>query len=241
MQTNIDRQRSHAFVLTPEDVTAMVTLLAKHYGNLSISALCSEGSKLSSNELAEILAYENPNFRRIESLTIRGGEVYGEGCSIDIGTRMFSTCNLTVSDHEDKRALKIADELGKRFDDCKPWYSFLTRVTPTFLIAALSFVWATLGLWQIVIKTGRIPRSPDISVLYVLYLAVPIVIIYSILVMYADRGWKWMFPKVWFSIGRQDREFEKRAKVRSWVFGGIILSILLSIIANLITNAITKP
>jgi hypothetical protein len=41
-----------------------------------------------------------------------------------------------------------------------------------------------------------------------------------------------MFPRLWFLIGRQKREFEKRERVRRWVFGGVIGAIMIGLVVN---------
>ncbi len=47
-----------------------------------------------------------------------------------------------------------------------------------------------------------------------------------------------MFPKLWFLIGRQKREFEKRERVRGWLFGGVIGAIIIGFLVNYLSVAL---
>src|SRR6266566_529533 len=118
MKTNIQREHSHAIVLTPDDLKGISNVIGENYGPISFSASCSEGSSFDFTNINEILEYENPSFRRIQSMRIHGGKPLStEECSIDFRGRTFTTCNLSILDHDDKRALKVADELGRRMLD----------------------------------------------------------------------------------------------------------------------------
>jgi hypothetical protein len=48
------------------------------------------------------------------------------------------------------------------------------------------------------------------------------------------------FPKLWFSIGRQAHEYERRKTARHWIFGVLILGTFLSVVGSLIANYISK-
>lgn len=241
MHTEIERERSHAMVLTADDIAAIVRLLGAAYEGLTIAASCSDGSKLSTADAKELLEYENPRFRRIESLRIRSGEIVEDGCVLMISGRTDSTWGFSISDDDDKRALALANELEKRLNDCKPWYSILTRISPMVAFWAIAFTLLVISTWWRVLATGHFPTASNISYVELIYFVAPLVLAYVLIFSYADRGWRWLFPTVWFCIGRQNREFEKRARVRYWIFGGVGLAIIVSVLANLISHMLTKP
>lgn len=214
MQTNIKRKCAHAVVLNEEELRAISELLVTNYGELAISAECSEGSSLQTADLEEILAFENPNFRKIIAMAIGAGANHKERCTVTIREQSFTSCEIEISDGNDGRALKVADELTKRLKECKPFYSIFARITPTATVMILGLFWAMFTIWQAFLQTGKL-ATENPSLIFMFYLCLPIIALYFLSMSYIDRGWKWIFPKVWVSTGRQRQELDKRAKVRS--------------------------
>lgn len=70
MKTRVRRTIKHALDLQPRDLTALWKFLQKSYKGLKIAANCADGSLLETQDLDELLGFENPSFRRIQSVEI---------------------------------------------------------------------------------------------------------------------------------------------------------------------------
>ena len=162
-----------------------------------------------------------------------------EGCLISIGGGL-SSFSLSINDTNDARALKMANELGNRLGDCKPWYSLFTRFSVATLIAICYFCWSSITVWRIVSKYGVFPKGPDGTWIILIYLLIPVCLLYFAIVTFIQKGWDWVFPQIWFSIGRQVRGFESREKIRKLILGGICGSLFLGVMGNIIAYFILK-
>ena len=241
MHTNICRSARHALLLRTEDLKQLWDLLTDHYGELKATLSCVDGSELHTSSFSELEQFENPTFRKISALKFRCGEYIGPTCTVTLSEQRMATATLSITDDpDDKRALKVADEFAKRMRECRPYYWLITYITPTLLAWSLPFFWFTIQIWKTFIQSGgKLPTS-SVDFLALFYILVPISVFFLVIGEYLDRGWVWLFPKIWFDIGRQTQAYQFRVSVRHWVFGVIILSLVLSVAANIITNIITK-
>src|SRR5882724_2486142 len=162
-------------------------------------------------------------------------------CYVSFNSDSWTTCNVSISkDHDDKRALKVADELGRLLRECRSPYSPLTRISGgAALMIGLLLCLTPLEWWSF-FKTGHLAAASGPLSWELLLFLLPLIAVGIVLAGYVERGWKWMFPKLWFSIGRQSREFDKRSNVRKVVFGVILLEIVVNIVANLLSIPLTK-
>jgi hypothetical protein len=238
METNIDRSWSHTVVFTAIDLEGITNVLTKYYREVSIKATCIEGSKFSSRSLDEIFRYENPSFRRIESIAMDFGDPWKIGGTVSLGAKLFQTCAISVKDTDDAQALLVADEIEKRLMLCKPWYSIVTRFSLGTWLAIIALTYGTLVTWYKFLQTGILDGT-SIPIITLFYIILPVTVAYIIALNYIEKKWVWLFPTVWFAIGRQKEEFEKQEKARALLLGGVVLTIILGIVANLITQAIT--
>lgn len=240
MHTNINRSVKHALLLRVDDIKLLWDLLADHYDDLKATISCVDGSELHTTTFAELDQYENPTFRKISELKLRCGDYFGPTCNVTIGEKLFATASLTISDDpDDKRALKVADEFAKRMKECRPYYWLISYLKPTLVLWLLCVLWSTVQAWRAFIQSGGMLPTSNVDIVTTLYILVPFLVLVIVVGVYLDRGWSWLFPKLWFDVGRQAQAYQRRVSVRHWVFGVIILSVVLSIIANLITNFIT--
>ena len=238
MKTNINRKKNHALLITQEDLQGIVSFLKKEYEYLLVIATCSEGSELKTEDFDEILKYENQNFRRIEEMRIEAGVIgiTESYCVLSIQDAGFSSYKIAVVDHDDKKALKVADELAKRFKECKPWYSMLSKLTLLSLLSWSYLLYGSFEFWSYLLRYGKLPKLADFSLMAALSLAIPFILIVIGLLYYDRKVWEWLFPKIWISLGRQIKESEKRAKIRNYLVIGVGATMIIGIAVNIISH-----
>src|SRR5438105_496749 len=97
----------------------------------------------------------------------------------------------------------------------KPWYSLILRLRPSRVLWTAMIAFLVVLNWRYVLLMGKLPDAKlgfD-SFIAMIYLLVPFVLVLIAAVIYLDKAWDWLFPKAWFLIGRQSREFERRVSV----------------------------
>src|SRR5437667_6938070 len=93
-----------------------------------------------------------------------------------------------------RQATHVANELGNRVTDYRPWYHIVRRLRPTIVFWATLIVCLIILNWRQVLATGRLPDSHigfD-AFIAILYVIAPILTLIVIAVLYLDRSWNWL-------------------------------------------------
>jgi len=136
-----------------------------------------------------------------------------------IENSLFSNAKFTIKDSDEKRMLKASNDLSAHLSECRPYYSMLARLSATTAMICVLFVISAILWWSQRLKSGK-TFEISMSIDEFMFSFVPCVLLVGVVLRYVDRVWDWLFPSIWFSIGRQKQENDKRAKVRTWVLGG---------------------
>ncbi len=244
MEIIIAREKKYSIIVNEEELKSLINFLDSQYSPIEIVAKCNDGSTLTTSKIEDIINFENSKFRKIEIIEISFGKIYSQGGNVEFNGkyRFLQTCNFTVKDIDDAKALKVSQEIEARFEECKTWYSLLIKFPPSITISIIYFLIWIPSLW-IKLLSNTYKSSPNISIIDLINIIgflSPVVLLYFVSINYLDKVWAWLFPRVWFDIGKQKAEFQKRAKIRSWVFGGVILALILGILASVIATLITN-
>ena len=240
MKTSTHRTYEHAVVIQNDDLSELSNFLSSRYCETRFEAQCNEGSTLTFDSINELLTFENHQFRRIDAITINFIDDRGRGI-LAIGSVAIDgdTGRFFVADEDIDRAFLVAEEVGKRLRSCKPSYSVLSRVSGSTIVSIALLSFSVLFTWVQLLKTGEI-WDTSVPLLPLFYLSLPMVPLLIVVVKYANRVWRWLFPKAWFCLGRQEAEYHKRSKVRTLVFRSIGLALMVGVAGGVITSAITS-
>jgi hypothetical protein len=241
MDIRITRKKEYSIIVVEDELRALVSFLSSNYEPVNIIAQCNDGSSMTTSQLEDIINFENPSSRKIESLHINFGKSYSQGGNVEFGGGVFlSTCNLTIKETDDAKALKVAKEIEHRFEECRPWYSNLGKYfiygLGVFLFILLSLF--VTGLFLVDVKGNEAVLFSKISISIFQGLALGAIV--SLVGTYLIKGWFWIFPKIWFDIGKQKAELQTRIKVRNFIFVGVISTLILGVIASIIATLITN-
>lgn len=244
MEIKIKREKKYSVTVNEEELKSLVNFLASQYSPIEMIIKCNDGSTLTTHDLEDIINFENSKFRKIEVMEISFGKAYSQGGTVEFNSRYatLQTCEFTVKDNDDAKALRVSNEIEARFEECKTWYWFLTKFPPSLIIPFIyCLIWIP-SLW-INLFRNTLTSHPDISIIdlfNIIGVLLPILLLYIVSIVYLDKAWAWLFPRVWFDIGKQKAQLKKREKIRIFVFGGVIGTMILGIIVNLISHWITK-
>jgi hypothetical protein len=241
MDIRITRKKEYSIIVVEDELRALINFLSSNYEPIKIIAQCNDGSSMTTSELDDIINFENPNSRKIESLEINFGKSYSQGGKVEFGGGIFlSTCNFTVTETDDAKALKVAKEIEHRFEECRPWYSNLGKYfiygLGAFMLTLLSIFVTALYLEDFKGNEAMLSSKMIIGLFQGLALGA----ILSLIGIYLIKGWVWVFPKVWFDIGKQKAELQMRIKVRNFIFVGVIVALILGVIGSIIATLITN-
>ena len=228
----------HSLLLEPEELKVCLAVIRRDLESVNISAHCKDGTTLESDNIEEILDFDNPAFRRIERMTISARSKYPktDSASLDIDSDSFSTATLSIDSTDDAQALSKKNEIVNRLKESKPGYDLLARVSVLTFIGCLgviaSFVGGALVFFGKVKTQG--PRSfAEEFDFFVFTGAIFLAITYLL-----DKPRAWLFPRLHFLIGRQAQDAAERKKWRGILFNVLLVGLVVGILASLIAGII---
>lgn len=240
MKTSISKNVYYSLYLEELDLQAFHKLLSSKYKHPSITVRCSDGSIWETEDIHELISFENPNYRKIVRMTFIARNELTELCSLDIHPPDIFGCTAEVSIKSDKdeRALFFFNELLKMLKESKPSYDTLTRVPITFIVFGL---WGLITLTMTFLKMAGYLATKQSSHPFNLEMfneIFMIVIIVLAVTSTIDWGLRKLFPKVFFALGRQTRAMERIKKLRGIIFIGISLALLVGLLVNYISKTL---
>ncbi len=143
MEIKITREKKYSIIVNEEELNSLIGFLDSQYTPIEIVTKCNDGSTLTTSKIEEIINFENSRFRKIEVIEISFGKSYSQGGNVEFNGKyhFLETCNFTVKDNDDAKALKVSKEIEARFEECKTWYSFLTKFPPSLVIPLIYFLY----------------------------------------------------------------------------------------------------
>lgn len=240
----------HALLIKPGDIKYLEKFLVNTFEEVDYVARCIDDTKIPFPSVKEILDYENPSFKRITSLEIeaRSKESSYTYLDLKIGSDSLSfrsTAEFFLMYKDINWGIKIEQELVNRISGLRPWYWWLRKIPFAISLPLIPFLLSTwLNSVSLVqkLRGTYIPRSQISSYeltsnegfIFVVAVTIVLIAIGGII----DRAVGYLFPNVFFCLGKQADEFSRRQKIASLVFGGIVFTIILGIIANQLTTFI---
>lgn len=247
-----EREIRHALVIGKEELLKIFGLIAEKYEKIEISAKCSDKTILKSKDINDIIRFENHNFRKIESISIRGFHFGLKNSSVEeylfltIVNKDYisTTAEISVSSKKEKDLNYILGKLDELFLGAKPWYNFLTKISVfwSLFFPLLSIICGVVAILYLYLKlTGKILQDTsklNLSTAEQLLITMIIICLLYIICYPIDKLRRWLFPKLFFLLGRQKKTMEKIESVRKVLFIVICIGLVVSILAGLLLRII---
>jgi hypothetical protein len=153
-----------------------------------------------------------------------------------------STMRFTMHYADANWGIRVERELNERLKELRPWYWPFTRVNLVWTIAGLWFLVSVVYNLVLVIQkmTGTYVNTSGYELTLNEQLAVAFGIAFVLILL--DSGFKrlrgYLFPKVFFCLGKQSDEFERRRKVLYAIFVVIGLGLVLEVVGGFFTNLV---
>ena len=244
-----------------EEIHYLDKFLSDNFETVKYAAGCVDGTKFLSESLDDLLEYENPSFKRVDSLNINAtseeslkaelrlyiGYVIDFSESL-VGEFLRSTPQRDTAGFELRYAdinwgIRVERELIERLEEFRPWYWWLNKVQFTWALplslSVLSLVLNGISLIQKLSGTYT-PGSSSIELTSgegLVLMLVAFLALFGVGVV-IDSLRDYLFPGLFFCLGKQAEEFKRRQRVASLIFGVIILGIILEIVGGFVANLI---
>lgn len=237
--------KRHAIVIKPQDLTYIDQFVRKHCKTVSYRAYCSDSTEIEFESLQDVLDYENPGFKRIVTLEVRGrqeGYPYEPSVTLELGDVKNAKgqtvwYHIVYNDHA--WGLAVERELLDRIRELRPSYwllvylSFSRIVGYTYFLIFIVLLMFRFDAWM----TNRImfaeaPRPVDSAYFWQWLRGVGFWVTAFLALEVLDRIKGYFFPKVAFYLGKQAADYEKRQRWSKFVFGGVVLTLILNLVAS---------
>ena len=125
--------------------------ISKQYKHVGFTANCVDGSILETDDIEEIIDFDNPNYRRITEIVFEAQNDSSSWSSSEEATlkiesqngglsRIFNdvSINLNVRSESDEKAVFVVKEIRSLLKEMRPWYNLLAR---TSIFAVYGLIW----------------------------------------------------------------------------------------------------
>jgi hypothetical protein len=234
-----EKKIKHALVLEEEDLKKISSFIIERYKKIEITAKCNDKTVLRSENIDDIVSFENQDFRRIIAISMEGRNSFEESLYITIEEKSYeeSTAEFSISSDKEEDVNYISKKLTEWFLGTKPGYSFMSRISSFWVFLGLACVVAViLNLyWDVIGKT--ILDTSKLSATEVFNLAFfAFFIIYIICSEPIKKFRKWLFPAIFFLLGKQKKTMKKIENIRIIVFIVIFLGLAINILGNILSK-----
>lgn len=237
--------KAHAILVTPEHLKYFAEFLGKYYEEVAYKAYCSDGTDIEFSSIQELLSYENPSFKSITRITLKGQPKdykHDPRLSLELGdveNLNHATAYYFVSYSDLSLGISIERELQQRIRELRPWYWWIVAFSFKSVILG---IYMTLAVLLLVFRIDAMlsnrfltpPRQVDSDYVLTWVLATVVPLGGLISLSLVDKFKAYFFPKVVFCLGKQATEFERRQKRWSFIFSVIVVGLILNVIGSVI-------
>jgi len=240
MKIKIAKFTDHSLLVTDEDLLAIYRFVASKYDKVEVIANCIDGTSIETIDLQDVLSFDNPDFRRIREISIIGHTGATERCNCGIDSDRGSSGSIILHSESDEQATYVTKELQSRIREMKPWYDLIAQNYIWTVLAIAPFFLFTvpytfrLMIGEIQPTTSRFSTIDQINFVLV-FSSVIFAICWPL-----NKLKGFLFPKVFFQLGKQKRRYEVISKWRTFIFVGVVFAIILGVAINGISKMVFK-
>lgn len=236
----ITKEIDYAILIDEEDLINLFNLISKKYKEIEIIADCKDKTKLKTNNIQEIIAFSNDNFKKIVSLSIYAKNSYEDKLNLDIKIESYSSnvARFSIESDDEEKFNSIRNKLEKWFIGLRQWYNYFSKIeiwNVSFPLLLLSFLTLyILGKTEIYKSTNFIITIIETTIIIFLFLS----IILLLLTKPINILQKYIFPRIFFSIGKQKNNLNIIGNIRLGITISLVLAIIIELTTNILVNLI---
>lgn len=222
-----------AFVLGPDDVRRVWTLLEDKAGPVEAVAICADAFEREFNKADDLINYANFPAQRIVGLQIGVWSEDGEKASVTF-TEHGSPIRFSASGVENEVSI-LRQHILNLADAIRPWYSFIARIPRA--IAFYIFMCIPVACLALIMMLpahqNRTPPSLNKAILVVLLVFLAVAVLAVGLV--ALNAWRMaLFPTATFALGAGAERHRTYENIRWTVVVGFFVSLVAAVVFALV-------
>lgn len=222
-------------ILDKDQLRYLAKMVEERFEDVKYRIKTNNGDEYDYRIFDELLAYDNPNSRKITTIYIRGRKSgYGSSSLSELSISIYDRSNEVLSCYMDLRNLDeteieyFSNRIENFVKDNSVVYWWMYK--PGIILALYCFLYTVIGVcfsWYVNKEYGL-----DINH-NIIWLVCWIVICMGVTVFLMKRVWGELFPAGGFLIGEQIKAMERRMTVCKWILGLITAVISGLIVAKL--------
>lgn len=211
--------------------------------NLTYHIQCSDGSKVETDDINEVVNEENLKTHSIDGIKIIASSTdRANSIEISLGDKgIFQTTSIIYSITGDSRewVYLAASKIEERIENLRQWYSFFVKLNSAGLIGLIGLILYFMVVAPIIFLSVQPSEGTDVRISFVdftvgifglVVLFITIYLIYKLV----ESSLKYLFPTTAFRIGegikRHDAVIDLRGKLFWAIFVGLIISTIPGVI-----------
>jgi hypothetical protein len=241
MKASFSKSGREALLVEAHDLEAIYAALSSLCADVSITLKCRDTIERKTDDIAELLGFENTQSREIRELWFHAhSSDWKSSAHLKLANSLIETYWLKIEGPEDQVS-NVSDSLIEKIGGMKPWYAFLAKASLLGIGASITaFLVSTVFiLSKIMPHSGTSePSSPETWQQNALVLALTFSLLLGppILGFILDRLKAKIFPMVTFAFGQGAKRHHTRELIRTVV----VLGFFVSLVAGLVTFGITE-
>jgi len=235
MQAHKEIKKNEYILVEEEDLTNLNTFLELHFKELKYKIKTRDNTTIKFEDFEELIKYENPNHKLIEELRIESGDFYSKDYfEIRFRNEKYETIGIEYKYSDASKGALVENELKERIKTFLSGYSFLKKIKQSKItyIATTNIIslWIVLSLINL-LDDNSMSLSKfsfvEIFIVVVIFVCIALVIAQNL-----EKLYKYIFPKVFFCLGVQKKEYKKRIAVKNYVLVTVLTGFVISIIVS---------
>ena len=244
MQGRYSEELIRAFVVGAPELKKLTKLLQDSVGKVRISAHCTDGFSYDFETIDELIGYENPKSKEIQSMNLTAeSEDFSKSAKVHFSSSGLEL--ISVRCHGDRDCVsKLKEKILDIIEGTCPWYNVIRRqniiLLTSGILLMLWFIWMLLFVLYHIVEF----KSESISnfVLAVkdtnlfIRLLLPFMgVLLTIFIPNYGKLQDFVFPPGAFKIGQGKSRFKVKERIQSGIIG-FLVSLATGLIIWLITR-----
>ncbi len=215
---------------------------------ISCKVECVNDESIIFSNIEELLFYSNEEYRKIREIKILGnfekkGYFFCNDFSLEIEEGVsYKTINYEYLFNDVKQGDSFKNNFPQLLKEINPWYSIFYKINiSSLLLPSLILFFLILRIISVYNESNNIDLRLAIkqlsidtndNLLIIIVFVLILMIIYNLLKTLTN----YLFPKVFFKIGAQKNELQRRENIRNWIFNVVIVAIGIGLLINFLSD-----
>lgn len=242
MKGNLNKSYDFSYEICKEDIISLIDVIVAGCEEFSFDFTTKDGAEYTVDNIEDVLNYSNPDTRKIVKLSIKGNVHKGNNfifpnilISLYDSAIYDSSYLITFRQLEEKDIVFYTERIDELIKRTK---------RPYYWVHKSAFYWCTGIVLYIILaviflmKTNNADTAAKVYNILVLQGVSALCMLFSIHIL--KKIISYLYPKSCFCIGEQEKQNNKKQKLRSVAFYVIISTILLGVLSGIITHFVVN-